>query len=47
MFYFACISLAPKGVRAAPVHVGVRVVMVIPLRIDVIIDALSEYAYTA
>ena len=37
MFYRACVSLAPKGVRAAPVHLGVRVVIVIPLEIDIII----------
>jgi hypothetical protein len=37
MSYCDCVSLAPKGVRAAPVHLGVRVVIVIPLRIDVII----------
>ena len=37
MSYFACISLAPKGVRAAHVHLGVRVVIVIPLRIGFII----------
>ena len=38
---YACVSLAPKGVRAARVHLGVRVVIVIPLEIDGII------AYTA
>jgi hypothetical protein len=35
--YYACVSLAPKGVRAAHVHLGVRVVIVIPLRMDIII----------
>ena len=34
---YACISLAPKGVRAARVHMGVRVVIVIPLEIKIII----------
>ena len=34
---YACISLAPKGVRAARVHLGVRVIIVIPLEIDRII----------
>ena len=34
---YACISLAPKGVRAARVHLGVRLVIVIPLEVAVII----------
>jgi hypothetical protein len=34
---YACVSLAPKGVRAARVHLGVRVKIVIPLEIDRII----------
>ena len=34
---YACVSLAPKGVRAAHVHLGVRVIIVIPLEIEVII----------
>jgi len=37
VFYCACISLALKGVRAARLHVGVRFIIVIPLRMDVII----------
>jgi hypothetical protein len=37
MSYYACVSLAPKGVRAAQVHLGVRMVIVIPLRIGVFI----------
>jgi hypothetical protein len=41
MFYFACVSLAPKGVRAAQVHLGVRIVIVIPLRIAVIIASTA------
>jgi len=35
MSYCACKSQAPKGVRAALVQMGVRVVIVIPLRIGV------------
>ena len=34
---YACVSLAPKGVRAARVHLGVRVIIVIPLEMEVII----------
>ena len=37
MSYYACVSLAPKGVRAARQHVGVRLEIVMPLRMDVII----------
>ena len=37
MFDYACISLAPKGVRAAHVHLGVRVIIVIPLEFEIII----------
>jgi hypothetical protein len=38
---YACVSLAPKGVRAAHVHLGVRVIIVIPLEIEVIIVCTS------
>ena len=41
MPYYFCISLAPKGARAARVHLGVRVVMVIPLEMDVIIACID------
>ena len=41
MSYCACVSLAPKGVRAARVHLGVRVVIVIPLEIDIIIASIA------
>jgi hypothetical protein len=34
---YACVSSAPKGVRAARVHLGVRVIIVIPLEIEIII----------
>ena len=38
---YACVSLAPKGVRAARVHLGVRVIMVIPLEIVSIIVSIA------
>ena len=38
---YACVSLAPKGVRAARVHLGVRVLIVIPLEMDIIIASID------
>jgi hypothetical protein len=38
---YACVSLAPKGVRAARVHLGVRVIIVIPLEFESLITYIA------